>query len=563
MEKIKSAVARVQIFLKLILRQSRTVKKLIVLSVFVSLLLFAVELVFAWSMQFFLSKIGILNSQSSFNLPFFSGAWGGFTVFIIAGILRSASLSLKAYCQQAITIYYTVEGRLNVSSFAIRNAEKLNISDVLSTYSDLVHRSGGFINGFLALTYNLVVGFCYLSACFYFSIEGSFASLFLVFILMLPLVLFESGISLISERISIAWKKSNQVLTDALRNHLFIRIHGLIEDEVKLVSKYVIDHRDFFKKYIRIYAVRSIYTPIVGIFVLGLIGVLSYEYGFGVNSAVLISFFYIFIRFAQAAGDLVNSWGECQLNYDAIKNLEYWISAEEKVIENVDSIGPKISQISNVSLKNVSYSFSNDLEILSNVSLDLKKGDVLYIHGESGSGKSTLISLMLGILTPTKGEVSIDGISIDKIRTQIWGLVSYSGPSPLLKQGSLKENLLYGNSKSSMVTDEEILALINEVGLSKGGGTFKELSFNIDDNVGLSTGQKQRISIARALLMKPQFLILDEATSNLDKDNEQLVINYIQKERANLISVIVSHRDSFKSICNKELKLETIEIPKN
>jgi ATP-binding cassette, subfamily C, bacterial len=514
---------------------------------FTGLSLFAAEVLFAWSMQFFLSQIGILGLE---RIPVTS-PWNGFIIFLSFGTLRSIVLSARLYFQQILTVKFSYLSRKQVSDYSLENAGRLNVSEVTAMYSDVVQRSAAFLNGFMSLVFNMTLGICYFFICCYYSVWGSIFSILMVFILLTPLFLMGKGISSLSEKIGSVWKQQNQVLIDGLRNFLFINIHGLVPQEQTRMQKLAADYKDHFKSFALVYGIRSSYTPIAGIIVLGLVGVFSFTYGFGVPGEVLITFFYMFIRFSQASGDLINSWSECELNQEAMLTLKKWFSIASPKQKALSDDAAGLKSIETLSIEDLSFAYQGQDYLFTNFNLTLSKGDILYISGESGAGKSTLLSLVLGLLEPQKGSVNINSTNVLQLHLRGSGLVTYSGPSPLLMNGSLKANLLYGNKFANDVSEDQMKSLLIELGM---GGI--DLNMMIDDNVGLSTGQKQRISIARAFLMNPRLLIFDEATSNLDSDTEEIVLNMINQRRTQMITVLVSHRESMKKFATKYLHFD-------
>lgn len=521
---------------------------LLMITVLVSgLFLFVAELLFAWSMQFFLTQIGIIDGpKDSINSP-----WKGFFSFLSFGIIRSIVLSTRLYFQQILTVKFSFISRTKVSDYAIEHAGRLNISEVTAMYSDVIQRSSAFLNGFMSLAFNLTLAACYFLICCYYSLWGSVLSILIVFLLLTPLFLLGSGISNLSKKIGSVWKNQNQVLIDGLRNFLFINIHGLIPQEQLRMRNLAAEYKNHFIKFALVYGIRSSYTPIAGIVVLGLVGVLSFSYEFGVPGAVLITFFYMFIRFSQASGDLINSWSECELNHEAMLTLGKWFSSTSfSNNKEVHDEKTCILSINTLGLRDLSYAYHGHQALFSNLTLSIEQGDILYISGESGAGKSTLISLIIGLLRPQNGGVYINSIEVSNLSLLSSGLVTYSGPSPLLMNGTLRANLLYGNKSAAKISDDQMELVLNDLGLAE-----VDLDMVISDNVGLSTGQKQRLSIARALLMDPKLLIFDEATSNLDSDTEELVFKVLQKRRSQMITIIVSHRESIKRIATKHLHL--------
>ena len=188
-----------------------------------------------------------------------------------------------------------------------------------------------------------------------------------------------------------------------------------------------------------------------------------------------------------------------------------------------------ITKINEISISNVSYKYpSREDYIFRNLKIKIKKGEIIGIKGESGSGKSTFIDLVLGLLKPNAGKILINSHDLLKIRSSFWSKVSTVSQQINLIEGTLKENLTFGDNS---ITDSQIIDVLEKVNLSEMLNNFSngldEVIYENSSNI--SGGQKQRIAIARALLRNPNLLILDEATSSLDEGNEIKFINVIKE----------------------------------
>ena len=181
-------------------------------------------------------------------------------------------------------------------------------------------------------------------------------------------------------------------------------------------------------------------------------------------------------------------------------------------------------------------------DVLENFSLDVKAGTCVAIVGETGAGKSTLVNLVCRFFEPTSGRILIDGRDYRE-RSQLWlhSNIGYVLQSPHLFSGNIRENIRYGNLDA---TDEEIMAAARMVSADK---VLEKLPKGLDSDVGeggdrLSTGEKQLISFARAVLADPRIVVLDEATSSIDTDTERLIQNAISNILKDRTSFLIAHR---------------------
>ncbi|MFD2550625.1 ABC transporter ATP-binding protein [Bizionia sediminis] len=195
----------------------------------------------------------------------------------------------------------------------------------------------------------------------------------------------------------------------------------------------------------------------------------------------------------------------------------------------------------NIRINNISFKYENDL-VLKNFSVEVKKGKTVALVGQSGSGKSTIANLVTRFYDVNEGSITIDGINIKdmtkkSLRDQI-GLVTQDS---ILFNDSIKNNLLIGKPDAS---ESDMIAALK---IANAWEFVQELPNGINTNVGdagnnFSGGQKQRLSIARAVLKNPPIMILDEATSALDTESERLVQVALENMMKNRTSIVIAHR---------------------
>ena len=198
--------------------------------------------------------------------------------------------------------------------------------------------------------------------------------------------------------------------------------------------------------------------------------------------------------------------------------------------------------IQTVSFESVAFSYEKDHSILSDISLEANFGTITAIVGGTGSGKSTLLSLLLRLYDPDKGTVLINGIDIREFSTSdLRAKVSIALQQNVLFAKSVKENIAYGleSTTDSDIIDASKIACAHDF--------INEMPSNYETELGerggkLSTGQRQRLSIARALLKNTPILILDEPTASLDAETEKRVMSNIAKWGQNRIIFVITHR---------------------
>jgi len=197
---------------------------------------------------------------------------------------------------------------------------------------------------------------------------------------------------------------------------------------------------------------------------------------------------------------------------------------------------------SKLSIRDLSFNFHGGPSVLSGLSLDLLKGQVVGLVGKSGAGKSTLCDILTKLVIPTSGDMYIDGQGLSSVGRAAWRQrMGYVSQEPFLFHASVKENIKIGmpeaadecviRAAKAAQADTFIAALPNEYDTLVGAG-----------GVGLSGGQKQRIALARAFLRRPDVLVLDEATSGLDAETEARVFDALRQDFYESLVILVTHR---------------------
>lgn len=227
---------------------------------------------------------------------------------------------------------------------------------------------------------------------------------------------------------------------------------------------------------------------------------------------------------------------------------------EEPLVNDVE--GKEITSFNGASVNEITFGY-NDEVVLENVSLDIPKDTIIGIVGKSGSGKSTLLKLLMRFWIHQKGTITISDKNIDDINTtDLRDMESYVTQETHLFHDSIRNNLKIAKLDAS---DEEIVAACEKASIHD---FIMELPDGYDTNVGelgdtLSSGEKQRIGLARAFLHDGDFLLLDEPTSNLDALNEAMILKSLRETREGKTILLVSHRESTMRIADTIYKMES------
>lgn len=206
-----------------------------------------------------------------------------------------------------------------------------------------------------------------------------------------------------------------------------------------------------------------------------------------------------------------------------------------------------------ICLNNVTWKYKRaEKPTFEDVNIKISRGESVGIKGPSGAGKTTLADVILGLLPPSKGSVTIDGLDIFEHRGSWAEIIGYVPQNVFLLDDTIRNNILFGIDAKDY-SEEKVLRALEEACLLD---FVKSLPEGLDTMVGergtkLSGGQRQRIAIARALYYNPQIIVLDEATSALDQDTEAAVMEAIERLQGSKTLIIIAHRLSTLSKCDK------------
>ena len=265
------------------------------------------------------------------------------------------------------------------------------------------------------------------------------------------------------------------------------------------------------------------------------------------------------LRMQQCAIQIKSSTAASLLTFDFIERLNKFDEIQDPG-DKLDFEHEKFSPT--IELKNVTFSYPNNfLESISNINLEISKGQQVAIVGASGAGKTTMIDLLLGIITPSSGEIQISNNSPENAISLWPGAIAYVPQDIKIVSGSILENIILGYAMDSLNSFQ----LERAIELSNLSDFIKSLPGGVQNQVGefgnrLSGGQKQRLALARALYSNPKIIILDEATSSLDAESEFAISQALKGLKGDYTVVIIAHRLSTVREADKVVYLENGKI---
>ncbi len=298
----------------------------------------------------------------------------------------------------------------------------------------------------------------------------------------------------------------------------------------------------------------SVYMPIVTL--LGSIGagLVLWRGGDGVIAGTVsygtMSVFIMFaVQFFFPIRDMARIFTDLQSAQASAERILSLLETKPDIKDDVEVITkygadkekwPKIT--GNIEFRNVSFAYKTGEKVLDNFSLTVKPGETIALVGETGAGKSTIVNLACRFYEPTDGKIFIDGYDYTRM-PMLWlhSNLGYVLQNPHLFSGTIRDNIMYGKLDA---TEEEMIRASKLVNLHP---IVERMEKGYDTEVGeggslLSTGEKQLVSFARAIISDPAIFVLDEATSSVDTETERLIQQAIKNILKNRTSFIIAHR---------------------
>lgn len=260
---------------------------------------------------------------------------------------------------------------------------------------------------------------------------------------------------------------------------------------------------------------------------------------------ILISYIAYVQNFYRPLRQIATMWASFQTAMASWDRISVILNLTSDIEIPVHQPEKKNNDSALLQFANVSFGYPNGKKVLENINLELHKGKTYAFVGPTGGGKTTTASLIARLYDPNEGAISFDGVPLkDYDAATLSSKIGFILQEPFLFNGTLKDNIIYGNSMLKNSSDEELLQLLKQEGFEKLILKFENgLQTDITAEAeSLSLGEKQIIAFMRAVLRKPELLILDEATANIDTVTEQQLQEILDRLPSYATKVIIAHR---------------------
>ncbi len=505
-----------------------------------------------------INRFGAAHNETNSNYYWFPGAdFNAFAKMVSAFLLLSIGAALLSRIAKNFQDYFTniiiqrtgaqmySDGIKKALSLPYKDFEDQRSGETLGKLQKVKSDTEKFINLVIGLIFQSIVGIVFVFI-YAINIHWLLGPLFLATVPVISTVSSFLGkkIKKISKEIMGETTALAGATTESLRNIELVKSLGLIEQEEKRLNTTTQKILGLELKKVRFVRSLSFIQGSTVHFVRTVLVFCLYCFVFQgiikVGDLITLMFFSFFIfNPMQELGNMITVYNETRASMDHFEKL---MSSESEAVPESPS---KLGEIEELHFKHVSFGHkSSNGYAVKDIELHIKKGDTVAFVGPSGSGKTTLVKLILGLYKPNEGEIfynniNSNDINMTELRRQL-GLVSQDSQ---LFSGTIRDNLLFVKPKA---TNEELMNALNKAAC---GGILKRAEKGLDSTIGeggikLSGGEKQRLSIARALLRSPRLLIFDEATSALDSLTEEDITSTIRELSLskNQITILIAHR---------------------
>ncbi len=515
---------------------------------------FAVEAAFAAQFQAALASLGIsLGGESNATGFFHHQTLNTAIVFLlIIGTIRAvlSALQIFSYGYFMEKFRYLFRHRLLDD---VQERGTIVGDRVVANFTEDINRVAELFCSITTMTGGLVQALLAMLAMFYLAPAVTVGVILMGIAGYLPLYYLTRRQLEITSQASHYWEQASSALLDALRNHTLLKIHKAESTQYAKVQLNLATSLDHILTSHAASSFRMFHPQFLGVVGIAALIYVAHRWS-PFPAGTLFPFLYIMGRTAQ-------NLSMASLQIGSIKAVAGNIDALQPYMDrqcpSARSAGKKAGRRADHGQLNIGWTLAgvgfaypkSPARVLDRLDLRIVPGTFTLITGASGSGKSTLLQLLIGELTPQQGSVVVDfgnGVSgpLSKLKDELLSSIGYVGVGGALLHATVRENLMLGIENQP--TEHEIAATLEACKCD----FVYELPQGIDTlisptDVGISTGQRQRIALARALLRRPRALLLDEATANLDSETARVIASEILRLKGLVTIVAISHGFEF------------------
>jgi subfamily B ATP-binding cassette protein MsbA len=500
----------------------------------------AANLYVPWIIKDMVDKVLMNKDMMLLNLI----AAGIVVVFLFRGIFYYGQSYLVSYIAQRVIIDVRELLYIKFQKLQLGYYEKKQTGTIMSYITnDVAALQAALVDSLIEMVTELSILIGSLIMMFYLDWKLSIVTLVVVPVIGQAMKIFgrklkQSG-ALIQERTA----EITSLLQESISG---VRVVKSFAREDYEIERFQNQNNLNFKANMKSVQLSSLLTPTVEFLAAVIVAVILWFGGYQVvngalTAGALVAFLTYAVNLANPVKRISRVYGTINKAMAAAERVFNVLDTEEKLKDKPNAIElPKIS--GDVQFDHVSFGYKKDVDVLHDLTLEAKPGQVIAFVGPSGAGKSTIANLIPRFYDVTAGSIKIDGIDIRDVT--IRSLREQIGVVPqetMLFSGTVKDNIRYGRLDA---TDEEI---IEAAKAANAHNFIMHLADGYETKIGergitLSGGQRQRIAIARAILKNPRILILDEATSALDTESEEIVQEALDKLMIGRTSFVIAHR---------------------
>ncbi len=418
-----------------------------------------------------------------------------------------------------------------------------------------------FSSGLVMMVADVLLIFWIVAFMFYTSWQLALLAIIVVPLLLVVTTVFRKKVRVLFSDLRKEVARMNTFMNEFITGISTVKLFNQEENQLKKFDEINLNTRELNIKTVFYYAMFFPAIEMISAIAMGII--LWYAAGNILSGAITVGILIAFLQYAEMffrpIRDLSEKYTTLQAAMASAERIFQLFDTEDFVNENANAeLIQKFEK--DIEFKNVSFSYDNSKWVLKNISFDVKKGETVAIVGATGSGKSSIINLLCRFYEFQSGEILIDGRDIRTINAEsLRKLYALVQQDVFLFSRSIGENISLNDEN---INDQDLLNTTEAIGASTFINNIEEgFNYKLTERGNtLSAGQKQLLQFSRAYISKPEILILDEATSNIDSDTEQIIEESLQKLLSNRTSIIIAHRLSTIKRADKIIVIHKGEI---